>query len=244
MASISPFQTHFLTDHLSFKLCEFHWEPWDQFLYESLSSVTPPQVLQAVPKRRAEFMAGRLLAHALLRERGCQELVHTVEGQRDPLWPQGYVGSITHSQNRAACMVLSEREALGVGLDLEHWIADETSAHIGSMILDSGGEGEVLHPFSPSFSRQLTVAFSAKESLFKALYPFFQTYWEFRDVRFQALEGNSHRGRILASLGEPIFSECRTFWVYYRAYDDWVITGLALDDSLVGLLRPTSLKKA
>jgi 4'-phosphopantetheinyl transferase EntD len=230
MILLSPLHAQSFNDHLSFKLCAFHWEPWDQKAFESFSVSMPHHVSQAVPKRRAEFVAGRLLARVLLAEKGCQEEVRTVEGRRDPLWPKGYVGSITHSHHRAACMVLSEREAQSVGIDLEHWIDDETSARIGSMILDSTGEGEILRPFSASFSRRLTLAFSAKESLFKALYPLVQTYWEFLDLNLQALQGDSQRGRILACLGAPIFSEPQTFFVYYRVYEDWIITGLALED--------------
>jgi enterobactin synthetase component D len=237
MVCLSPFQTHFLNDYLSFKLCEFHWDPWDQTIFDSLNSIMPFDVKQAVPKRRAEFVAGRLLAQALLRERGCYEEVRTIEGRRDPLWPDGYVGSITHSRNRAACMLFSEHESLGVGLDLEHWITDEVSADIGSMIFESQKEEDVLRSFSESFLRRLTLAFSAKESLFKALYPFVQTYWEFHDVKLKALEGDSHTGRILAYLSDPIFSIPQTFWVYYRAYDAWVITGLSVTDSLVGLKK-------
>jgi enterobactin synthetase component D len=237
MVFLSPIETCFLAPHLPYKLCAFSWEHWDSHFVDSMSRFITETLKGAVPQRRAEFIAGRFLAHALLKEKGCSEMVQTLTDRRDPIWPSDYVGSITHSQDRAACIVLSRQDVCGVGLDLEHWMEHLTSRQIGDMVLPFSGERRILGAFSSRFSQQVTLAFSAKESLFKALYPLVRVYWEFHDVIVHDLEGDGENGRLLVALGGPIFSKQQRFWVYYSADKERVVTAAVVDDFHTKLCR-------
>ena len=55
-------------------------------------------VAKAVPKRVAQFTAGRVCARRALAQLGNTEPVPILMGEdRAPQWPAGYVGSISHT---------------------------------------------------------------------------------------------------------------------------------------------------
>ncbi|MEZ6194581.1 MAG: phosphopantetheinyl transferase [Planctomycetota bacterium] len=71
------------------------------------------------PARRARFAAGRLLARALLAERGFPAGSALLPGPSGaPLWPPGIRGSITHGQGRTAVALASAGDFAGLGIDL------------------------------------------------------------------------------------------------------------------------------
>src|SRR5690606_26895531 len=128
--------------------------------------------IPAVPgasKRQCEYLAGRLCArHALHRLTG-QADVPAVGEDRAPHWPAGVVASITHGQGQAAALVASTGQWRGVGIDLERLLSAERSQRLCGEILTPGERERLadvdtaLHPWL------ISLTFSAKESLFKAL---------------------------------------------------------------------------
>src|SRR5208282_5779110 len=52
---------------------------------------------RSVPKRAQEFAAGRVCARRALAELGVVDFPLRVGEDREPLWPEGTVGSITHT---------------------------------------------------------------------------------------------------------------------------------------------------
>ncbi|MNI56689.1 phosphopantetheinyltransferase component of enterobactin synthase multienzyme complex [compost metagenome] len=111
---------------------------------------------------------------------------------REPLWPAGMEGSISHSQLAGQGVALcGVRPAQGgMGLDLEAWLEADQAAQLWPGIVDEdewrrleSGVGAV----GLDRSRGLTLVFSAKESLFKALYPRVGRYFDFLDARWLAL---------------------------------------------------------
>ena len=84
-----------------------------------LSQPLPACYFSAVNKRRAEFLAGRFAAaNAISRLCG---LWHTpgISGSGAPVWPQGLIGSISHSINYVVAVVRrGEQKNVGIGIDL------------------------------------------------------------------------------------------------------------------------------
>ena len=76
----------------------------------------PTQLKQAVPKRCAEFLAGRYVAQQALKELTTREYQIPVADDRSPIWPEGIVGSIsyTDSQSIAAVAFKEDCQLLGV----------------------------------------------------------------------------------------------------------------------------------
>ncbi|WP_423062185.1 enterobactin synthase subunit EntD [Citrobacter portucalensis] len=113
-------------------------------------------------KRKAEHLAGRIAAVHALREYG----IKTVPGigvQRQPLWPQKLYGSISHSGTIALAAVSTHP----VGLDIEAIFTRQMASELISSIV-TNTEKEWLANSGLPLEQALTLAFSAKESAFKA----------------------------------------------------------------------------
>ncbi|MEJ2694395.1 MAG: 4'-phosphopantetheinyl transferase superfamily protein [Candidatus Thiodiazotropha sp.] len=131
----------------------------------------------AVEKRRREFRAGRHAARAALASLAAPDLPLLRGERREPLWPSGYLGSITHCRDLCIAVCARNGEIVGLGIDVEpldplprgvdRYIHTEQEA---AFIADNPG----LHPER--------LIFSAKESLFKCYYPLVQRYFGFHAV--------------------------------------------------------------
>ena len=69
--------------------------------------------------RQWEFTAGRLCAVQAIRGLGGSETEIPVGERGEPIWPKGFVGSITHTQGYAAAAVALRSEVITVGIDAE-----------------------------------------------------------------------------------------------------------------------------
>ncbi|KUM44130.1 phosphopantetheinyl transferase [Pseudomonas sp. EpS/L25] len=150
--------------------------------------VQPPDNLwRAVAKRQAEYLAGRLCAREALRRLTGSAMVPGHRSQdRGPAWPTGQVGAITHSHGWAAAAVAQRQEYLGIGLDAESLLEPAKALRLVDQIL-TPAELARLHPLDESEQAlAITLAFSAKESLFKALHPQVQRMFFFQDAEILA----------------------------------------------------------
>jgi 4'-phosphopantetheinyl transferase EntD len=138
-------------------------------------------VASAGPQRRREFAAGRACAHAALRALGRDGEPIGRGGGGEPLWPAGVVGSISHAGGLAAAAAALVGDASAIGLDIESLDPplsppDERFVLAGAAASTLGGDD---HPLAPYRSK---IAFSAKETVFKCLYPHTGWLLEFGDV--------------------------------------------------------------
>ncbi|MCX9034322.1 enterobactin synthase subunit EntD [Citrobacter portucalensis] len=120
------------------------------------------QLLSSGRKRKAEHLAGRIAAVHALREFGLKT-VPGIGTQRQPVWPQGLFGSISHSASTALAVVSRQP----VGIDIEAIFTPQTATELASSIV-THAEKELLANSGLSIEQALTLAFSAKESAFKA----------------------------------------------------------------------------
>jgi len=125
---------------------------------------------RAVDKRRAEFLAGRLAAvHALLALGISAQPGRNADGS--PSWPDAVVGSITHGAQRALCAVALKAEVGSLGVDAETLMGQGASRELRRRIC-SERELKVLGEGLGAPEHHLvSLAFSAKESLYKCLFP-------------------------------------------------------------------------
>ncbi|MGY6037324.1 4'-phosphopantetheinyl transferase family protein [Aeromonas sp. AE23HZ002T15] len=152
----------------------------------------PDELQNAVAKRQGEFLAGRLAGRLALRPYGLGDETVAIGQNREPRWPAGMEGSISHSQlagqGMALCAVRPGRA--GLGLDLEAWLDADQAAQLWPGIVDKG-EWERLAVGAAaadlSLAEGLTLVFSAKESLFKALHPRVGRYFDFLDASWSAM---------------------------------------------------------
>jgi 4'-phosphopantetheinyl transferase EntD len=145
-------------------------------------------IARATPARRHEFALGRCCAHEALAILGEPYVAIPMGRFRDPVWPFGYVGSITHCQGFCAAAVARSVSAnnssaiRGVGLDSEPSVPlpNELAGVICSedevaWMAKQRGHGM---PWDRLF-------FCAKESAYKCLFPTTHRFLEFRDIQVQ-----------------------------------------------------------
>ncbi|UYH51619.1 4'-phosphopantetheinyl transferase superfamily protein [Candidatus Kirkpatrickella diaphorinae] len=130
----------------------------------------PLSLKQAHPSRRRAFLAGRYCALRALRDSGfdgAASLHRLHNGLVD--WPACRIGSISHSRKWAISLVAPENKGGQIGVDVEQIIGMETAKNIASLVA-SPLEWRSMREIG-EFSSGVTLMFSAKEALFKALFP-------------------------------------------------------------------------
>lgn len=88
------------------------------------------QLARAGRKRKAEHLAGRIAAVQALREWGHKNVPGMGE-QRQPLWPEGLSGSISHCATTALAVVSHQP----VGVDIEAIFTAQTAAELAGSIV-------------------------------------------------------------------------------------------------------------
>lgn len=161
----------------------------------------PASIERSVAKRQAEFLAGRLCARAALAQLGLPEVAITIGEDRAPVWPQGVTGAITHGQGWAAAIVAPAGCQRGLGLDAEALLEPGRAQRLAGEIL-TPAELERLPTDPAQAALAITLTFSLKESLFKALYPLVRQrfYFEAAEVLAWSEQGQA-RVRLLTDLG-------------------------------------------
>jgi enterobactin synthetase component D len=150
----------------------------------------PAQLKNAVARRRAEFICGRLCAREGLKILGATHFEIPIGADRSPTWPPGFVGSITHSGGMAFAAVARREQAQSLGLDVEKIMSRETALELAPLLATSEEYSRLLtspedHP------RLTTIIFSAKEAIFKCLYPIIKRQFDFIDVEINSIDRNN-----------------------------------------------------
>lgn len=169
--------------------CHFDVAAYHEGLFLHTGIAMPAEVRRSVPKRQAEYLAGRYLAKNVLARFNIHGHVLASSADRAPVWPAGMAGSISHNADHVLCAVhRCDSRVCGVGLDIETWMNESRADSLWPGIVDDM-EYDWLHSQAPlGFAQMLTLNFSAKESLFKALYPQVKCYFDFLDARMIALD--------------------------------------------------------
>src|SRR5262245_52667446 len=95
---------------------------------DDLGIQLPASLHTAVPRRQAEFIAGRYCAlRAIRRLRWSGEVDLAVGPDRMPAWPSGTIGSITHTATFVSAAVAYRRDLRSVGIDCERLLGDRLS---------------------------------------------------------------------------------------------------------------------
>lgn len=149
----------------------------------------PVHIRNSVAKRQAEFIAGRLCAQSILAAYGQANHPVAIGSHREPLWPPGFIGSITHNGQYAAAVACPRRQLLGVGIDIETVIQHDARQAMMALVV-SARETALLRALEGEldFDCLLTLVFSAKESFFKAAFAQVQAYFDFDALELTGLD--------------------------------------------------------
>jgi 4'-phosphopantetheinyl transferase EntD len=133
------------------------------------------------PRRRSEFLRSRWLLHQM-------HVVTSDRSSRDPTTGHPIVrddfrASISHQRGQVAVSVVSAKVWSGVGIDLE--ATGRVQEHLREKILNSNEDALLRVELDTDWA--LTLAFSAKESLFKCHHPIGRKMFWFHDAVISSL---------------------------------------------------------
>lgn len=170
---------------------------------EGLGIALPASLERAIDKRRREYLAGRISARRALADLfGAAVAAGDVAADEDdvPQWPEGVVGSISHGAGFGFAAVAPADRYRGLGVDVERVVSPEQAARLGARVLNDremslrqGNAGGLTE------AEMFTLAFSAKESAYKALFPLYRQVLGFSDVELECRDGvagTDHSGRL------------------------------------------------
>nr|WP_246395030.1 4'-phosphopantetheinyl transferase superfamily protein [Microbulbifer rhizosphaerae] len=175
-------------------------------MFELFGVDCPEWLKDSAAGRKSEFLAGRIAAKTgfsrLVGERpDFSSVLSSSVKNRCPQWKPGFVGSISHTSDRAFCAVGSKRGLRYVGVDMEDWIGNEVIRNIERKIIDRH-ERTVMEESGAAYEKVFTAVFSAKESLFKALYPLVGRYFGFEIAKVTSVDLG--RGILMLQLEEGL----------------------------------------
>ncbi len=213
--------------------CEFDEAYYEDALFTQHQIEYAPALERAVIKRKAEFLAGRYAAQQAIKRLGIEKITVGVGRHRNPVWPAGLVGSITHTTAQAICAVAKNTDYQSIGIDLADLIPLAAANDIKDQIIQRY-EADVFGKLPLTFEQSLTLAFSAKESLFKALYPQVGTYFEFHAAEIINIEMKSHTFfiRLTQDLTASL-TKGTVFKGNFKVQSDEVFTSIFIEHDLI-----------
>ena len=154
-------------------------------------------IAHAVAKRRVEFAAVRRCARRALQELGYPPVPILPGEQREPRWPEGVVGSMTHCAGYCAAAVARSGEVSALGIDAEvHAPLPEGVLDLISLESERALLAELTDrvPGAVHWDR---VLFSAKESVYKAWFPLTRRWLGFEQADIELRLDGTFEARLL-----------------------------------------------
>ncbi len=182
----------------------------------------PTRLAQASSKRQAEYLAGRCCARAALAALGCPGWDAPQQASGAPAWPTGRIASISHGQGWALAVAARQTHWQAIGLDVERCLSTQRSERLLRQLL-TPAEISRLPAHPEHRARQITLSFSAKESLYKALHPLCGVSFFFQDAELVAAGDGQLRLRLLRDLHDD-WLHGRELQGYYWALEDSLVT--------------------
>jgi 4'-phosphopantetheinyl transferase EntD len=180
----------------------------------------------ALAKRRLEFANGRQCARAALRRLGLPDQPLLSGRQREPVWPPGVIGSISHTDGVCAAAVGWQASYAGLGIDLERArpLAPGVAAQVAAV-----REMEALAALPPLLAARLV--FSAKEAFYKCQFYTTRAWLGFFDVAIELEPTGAFLARLLVDAKPLSLGTC--FQGTWRRQEDFLFTAIWMPHAAV-----------
>jgi 4'-phosphopantetheinyl transferase EntD len=179
-----------------------------------------------VDARRREFTSARTCARRALARLGLSSVPILPGPNREPLWPGGVVGSITHCAGYCAAAVASNSVLSTLGIDAE--VHDALPEEVRNVVLLEEERCWLRTRRTDSIHWD-RVLFSAKESLYKAWFPMTGRWLDFTEalVTVDLSQGTLHAELCLPGPNLPC-GRVRGFEGRYLISPTHVLTAMTL----------------
>lgn len=181
-------------------------------------------ISRAVLSRKREFGTGRRCAREALALLGVHPQPIEVGDHGQPLWPAGCVGSITHCRGYRGSAVARAEDLRAIGIDAEP--NDPLPADLVSAIAQSSEIARLdrLVANRPAIHWD-RLLFSAKESIYKALFPVTRNRLDFADAVVDIKPAGSFTAQLVPSLNLGEDLQIRGRWA---AIDGLLLTSVVI----------------
>lgn len=142
------------------------------------------EVKDAVPQRRAEFVAGRWCAHRALQAMGLPALKLPLGPLGAPCWPPGALGTITHDAGYCLAVAGPASGLRGIGVD---WCEDGSADSLldtSKYVLAPAEYDALMCSHDPA--RHLQLIFCAKEAVVKAVSATIGQFVDLSDIAIES----------------------------------------------------------
>ncbi|MDX8349855.1 4'-phosphopantetheinyl transferase superfamily protein [Cognatiyoonia sp. IB215446] len=154
-----------------------------------------PAVARAVEKRQRDFAAGRRAAREAMSALGVTPAAIPQGNQREPVWPEGLIGSISHCATCCVATVAHTSQHRTIGIDIEP--ATPLDPDLIPMICTA--EEQNWLPAQPDPNLAAKQIFSAKEAVYKAQFPLTREVIGFKAVTLR-FDGANFNAELPANL--------------------------------------------
>ena len=145
-----------------------------------LTEVEKKLTLGYSEKRLIDFSNGRYCAKKALLELGIEDVSILIGKDREPIWPEGIVGSISHCDALVGAIVAKKSDHISLGLDIEE--IGRVTPDLYDLVFTEN-EKRYLSSFTGrKLQEQSTLIFSIKEAFYKFQHPITKTFLDFLDV--------------------------------------------------------------
>jgi enterobactin synthetase component D len=194
----------------------FKLDQFDEVFFSDAAIHLPAAISRASDKRKAEYFCGRYLAALALHHYGVEHFDLLADDKRCPQWPAGFIGSISHTDNFAVCALAPSSELSAIGIDCQEILSPAKAEKLWPKIIDSN-EFDIITGSSVELNYGLSLCFSAKESIYKALYPFIRKFFGFSAAKLCAINSEQQylEFDFSTQLAKPIGIK-HSLRVYYR----------------------------
>lgn len=144
------------------------------------------EVAEQLHKMGPHFLAGRLAARAALAAAGASQVPILRGSEGEPIWPRGFVGSISHTHGLAVAAASASSNYAAMGIDVEkceRTVAPGVKRHVCHPDELAWVDGPTSLPV-----QNIMALISAKEVIFKAYFPASGVRLGFQDARLHPTE--------------------------------------------------------
>jgi 4'-phosphopantetheinyl transferase EntD len=196
-------------------------------------------------KRLEEFAGGRLCARSALGELGLRDIALRRNADRAPDWPDGVVGSITHTIGFCGAVVGSRERFAGLGIDAE--IVARVTPDVWAQALTADDIMRISGLSPSERERSAAVIFSAKEAFYKCQFGVTGAWLDYGDVSIELVSETPGAGTFLVRSATVAARRVVGNFVArgrYRVADALVLSGVALTADDMREFTPRRLKVA
>lgn len=214
-------QLPFRNNSLSFFSCNYDVDRYHNLLFTQFNIDDQICLTPAIRKRRAEYLAGRICASRALSKLELENINVSSNTDRSPKWPTGIVGSITHTETTAAAIVAHNKIVSALGIDYENILSVVNANEIKDQIINSN-ENRNSYSVTHNLNIFVTLLFSAKECLYKALYPHVKIFLNFHDLTAIRVDTNTLTLRLCVDYGR--WCKGVEIDIYYKIINNSILT--------------------